>query len=1054
MRKKSMVAIACVLVAGVCAAETISLEGEWRFELDRGDTGVWQRWFTRDLNERIQLPGALQHQGFGDDITVQTQWTGGSGVEQWMQPKYEEYRQPGNIMIPFFLQPEKHYVGTAWYQREIEIPDEWTGRRVVLSLERAHWETQVWVNETLIGSNDSLSVPHVYDLGTELDPGVHRLSIRVDNRLIVNVGARAHSVSDETQGNWNGLIGELTLTSTSPVWIDDAQVFPDLATKSARVEVAIGNSTGMPGEGVVRIGEIEKPVRWSETGGEVKIDMAFGEVDLWDEFNPALQRLDITLSGDQADDRMEVVFGMREITTRDGQFLLNGRPIFLRGTLECCIFPLTGYPSMDVDAWKRIIRICQEHGLNHIRFHSWCPPKAAFIAADEMGFYLQVEPGAWTTLGAGWPVDQWLYEEAERMVKEYGNHPSFLLMAAANEPHGTEARDRWLGEWVTHWKKAAPRQLHAGGSGWPVIPENEFQVIVGVRGPKGWHGRDYRDDIRRVREPVIVHEMGQWCAYPDFDQIPKFTGPLQPNNLRIFRTSLERSGMLHQAKDFLMASGRLQVLCYKEEIEAALRTPGMAGIHLLALHDFPGQGTALVGMLDAFWDSKPYSTPEVFRRFYNTTVPLVRLQRRTWSSDETLEAEVEIAHFGAAPLEAARPYWKLVDRDGRVVAGDEWSDRTIPLGQGISLGRIRLPLQQLDAPRAYRLVVGLEDTPFENDWDVWIYSSDVSGETGDVLVSRSLDEAARRRLAAGGRVLLLLEETGPENQKLTFEPVFWNRFMWQRRPEQTLGMWIDSAHPALAQFPTDDFQNWQWHEIVTEGYGIVLDELPSELQPIVQPIDDWNSNRKLGLVFEMQVGPGKLLVCAADLTNDLASRPAARQLRASLVSYAGSDAFDPNIAVDENELVSVLAGRSQDTWGELDARVIEVSSEDSRFPASNVLDGNPDTIWHTRWQPQPDPMPHHLVIDLGRDVQLRGLRYLPRQNMARGRWAECQVFAKSDTIGWDAPVASVRLENNAQWQTIDFGMNIRARYLKVSIHSEVGNRPIASAAGIELILAE
>ncbi len=1061
MKKSLITVIQIALLVGAYAAETIPLDGEWRFALDCADSGIAEKWFERNLEDRIHLPGALQNQGFGDDITADTQWTGGSGVRQWFHPKYERYRQADNIKIPFFLQPEKHYVGTAWYQRDIEIPAKWRGRRVVLTLERAHWKTQVWLDDKPLGSCDSLAVPHVYDLGTAFAPGRHRLSIRVDNRLIVDIGPRAHSVSDETQGNWNGLIGRLSLSSTSPVWIDEAQAYPDLRRKIVRVRVRIGNVTGRAGQGLLEIGDVSQRVSWSAQGSETEVEVLVDNTKLWDEFNPILQRLDISLNGDQADDRREVVFGLREISTRERELILNGRPLFLRGTLECCIFPLTGYPPTDVESWRRIINICKEHGLNHIRFHSWCPPEAAFVAADEMGFYYQVEIGAWTKVGDGQLVDQWLYDEAGRIIKAYGNHPSFLLMAHGNEPHKCDNRENWLGEWVNYWKKAEPRRLHTSGSGWPIIPENQFHVPPAPRGSKGWQGGDYCKDIAQMSVPVIVHEMGQWCAYPDFGQISRFTGPLKANNLEIARAFLRESGMLQQARDFLMASGKLQVLCYKEEIEAALRTPGIAGVQLLDLHDFPGQGTALVGVLDAFWESKPYCTPGEYRRFYNTTVPLVRLNRRTWNKDETLEAEVEIAHFGAAPMKAAHPYWKVTDKKGRVAVGGKFPVQTVPIGQGTVLGTITLPLAGLSSPDQYKLAVGLEGTPFENDWHFWVYPSGASAETADLLVTDKLDEATRRRLVTGSRTVLFLQKSGTGNQKLTFEPVFWNRFMWQRRPEQTLGLLIDSSHPALADFPTEYFQDWQWHEIVTRGYGIVLDDFPQALQPIVQPIDDWNSNRKLGLVFEVKVGKGKLLICAADLSNNLKTRASARQLRASLLAYAASEAFNPEIEVDAEKLSAVLKGGLLD--GELNpttlarlagARVTGYSSEETQFPATNVIDENPNSFWHTNWHPQPDPLPHHLIIDLGRGIDLKGIKYLPRQDMENGRWADCEVFAGSDRDVWGAPIASVRLKNIPQWQSIIFKSSVQARYLKVLIKSEVRDRPFASAAELDIILAE
>ena len=439
-------------------ADRLSLAGQWRFQLDREDAGVKERWFERSLDQRIALPGALQNQGFGDDITVDTKWTGEVGVEAWRNgPQYAKYRQTGNIKVPFFLQPEKHYVGAAWYQRDVEIPAAWQGKRVVLSLERPHWETRVWLDGREIGTNTSLSTSHCYDLGTSLASGKHSLTIRVDNRVIVNVGAWAHSVTDHTQGNWNGMVGQLELRATSPVWIEDAQVYPDVAGNSARVKVQIGNATGRTGQGTLTIGRYNQSVAWDAQGAAAELKVVLGyEAKPWDEFHPMLQKLSLQLKGTDADDQRTVRFGLREISTEGKQFVLNGHPAFFRGTLECCIFPLTGYPPTDVAAWKKVIGACKAHGLNLIRFHSWCPPEAAFVAADELGFYFQVECAVWSNPGEDKVLGEWLYAESERIVRAYGNHPSFLLLTHGNEPSGKN-RDEFLAGWVNFWKQRDPR---------------------------------------------------------------------------------------------------------------------------------------------------------------------------------------------------------------------------------------------------------------------------------------------------------------------------------------------------------------------------------------------------------------------------------------------------------------------------------------------------------------------------------------------------------------------------------------------------------------------
>ena len=1044
----------CAQAAGV-QADHISLAGQWRFQLDREDAGVKERWFERSLEQRIQLPGALQNQGFGDDITVDTKWTGEVGRDAWLKdPQYAKYRQPGNIKVPFFLQPEKHYVGAAWYQRDVEIPAAWQGKRVVLSLERTHWETRLWLDRREIGTNTSLSTPHGYDLGTGLAPGKHSLTIRVDNRLIVNVGTWAHSVTDHTQGNWNGMVGQLELRATSPVWIEDVQVYPNARRNAAAVEVRIGNATGKAGVGTLTIGRQSQPVAWDERGGAAQAYIVLGDnAKPWDEFHPVLQNLSLRLKGPQGDDQRTITFGLREIGTKDKQFILNGQPAFFRGTLECCIFPLTGYPPTDVPSWKRVILACKAHGLNLIRFHSWCPPEAAFIAADELGFYFQVECAVWSNPGEDKALGEWLYAESERIVRAYGNHPSFLLLTHGNEPSGKN-RDEFLAGWVSFWKQRDPRRLVTSGSAYPQLPENQYHVYYPCRGPHGWLGKDYRQDVQALSVPAVVHEMGQWCVYPNFDEVRKYTGPLKPKNFDIFRDSLAEHGMLDQWRDFLHASGKLQALCYKEEIEAALRTPGIGGFELLDLHDFPGQGTALVGVLDPFWESKGYITPTQYRRFCNTTVPLARVLKRVWTTDETFSAEVEVAHFDPTPLENAVTTWKLVSANGKTLARGEFAPRTIPLGQGTPLGHIEVSLAQLDAPQAGKLVVGLKGTPYENDWNVWIYPTKAGAEVPtDVLITPDLDVTALARLDAGGRVLLLPPRLSRQHPRLGFEPIFWNRYMFHTQERQTLGLLCDPRHPALARFPTESFQDWQWDGIVTRAQGMVLDGLPSELRPIVQVIDDWNTNRRLGLIWECRVGRGKLLVCSADLSKDLEKRPAARQLRASLLSYMAGKGFNPKVPVSKDELARLVEPTQASNLVRLGARVIEADSEDSANGnvAAHAIDGDPGSIWHTRWQPTNDPMPHHLTIDLGRAVTLRGITYLPRQDMDNGRIAECEIYCSTEPNSWAAPVAKVNWPNTETLQSVTFPQPVKARYLKLVARSEVNGQPFASIAELDVL---
>jgi len=1031
------------------ADDAISLAGGWRFELDRKDAGITEKWFERSLPDHIQLPGAIQNQGVGDPITPDTEWTGAVSDAVWKtNPRYASYRKPGNVKIPFFLQPQRHYVGPAWFQREIDIPSSWRGKRIALSLERVHWEASAWIDGRYVGSGECLSTPDVFDLGCGLAPGSHTLTIRVDNRLLVDVGVLAHSVTDHTQGNWNGVVGSIELRATSPVWIDDVQAYPDVANRRVRLVARIGNDTAKPGKGTLSFGSKEVPVSWTPEGATAEATLDLGhQARTWDEFSPAMSHVLVRLSGDSADDERDVAFGLREIkATPDRYFAINGRKTFLRGTLECCIFPLTGYPPTEVESWKRIIRICKAYGLNHIRFHSWCPPEAAFEAADELGFYFSVEVAAWTRVGDGGPVDAWLYREASRILKAYGNHPSFVLMPYGNEPNGPRM-ESWLSDWVRHWRETDPRRLYTSASGWPMLAGNQYDVSAGARGPWGWLGRDYAAAVQGRDIPYVVHEMGQWCAYPDLAEIAKYTGPLKNTSFQIARDSLTAHGLLEQWPAFLQASGKLQLLCYKEEIEAALRSPGIAGFQLLDLHDYPGQGTALVGVLDPFWNTKGYASSDQFSRFCGPTVPLVRLTRRTWTTAETLSCDVEIAHFGPEPLHAARVYWKLLNDRGAQVFGGEFPPQEIPIGRGTAIGRVRVDFTSLSAPGAYRLVVGIAGTKIVNDWNLWVYPAKTRAQPGGIKIVRVFDESARKDLEAGKSLLLETTRLPSEDPKGSFTPVFWNRIWFPSQPCTTLGLLCDARHPALKLFPTDINSDWQWEPIATKSRCVIMDGMPKDLSPIVGWIDDWNTNRRLGLIFECRAGKGRLLVCAADLDGS----PSGRQLRTSLLAYMASPSFKLATPLSLDVLTNAL-GFKPSAIESLGARVLSVDSEDTAHGnlAANAIDADPDTIWHTKWDPTPDPMPHTLVLDLGRAVALKGMTYLPRQDMSNGRIAEAQIWCSAGPGQWVLE-ASPKWPDSNRLQTVLFPKPVWARYLKIVALSEVHGNPFASIAEIDVI---
>ena len=1006
--------LAC-LVSPALAMDSIDLSGRWKFAPDMTDSGLAATPEQWRFPDSIQLPGQVAAQGFGEKPSMATQWTGVG----WRYPElFKEWQAPDNFKIPFFLQPPRRYVGPAWYQREIEIPAGWAGKHTLLHLERVHWQSTVWVDGKEIGRCNSLGTPHECDLGP-LPPGKHVLTLRIDNRIVdVNPGYLAHSVTDHTQGNWNGAVGRIELRPVAPLHVHEARIEPSFAGKSVKVIVTANtNGTGKVTAKVRYAGPLRdhfesETVSAELTDGRAELTLPMNrEPRAWNEFTPHLYQAEVTLESVGEKDVCRETFGFRDLGKKDGRLAINGRPIFLRGTLECCIFPLTGYPPTDVAAWRRIVKICKAHGLNHMRFHSWCPPEAAFIAADEEGFYFQVEASAWASnggaeIGSGMPLDDWIDVETARMIREYGNHPSFLMMAYGNEPGGPNYR-QWLQEYVARWKAKDARRFWTTAAGWPLMPGSDYHNMPEPR-IQGW-GQGMRSLINAEAPrtdfdwsnhvkahpdaPFVSHEVGQWCVYPNYEETRKYTGFFKANNFEVFQEMAHRNGLLPQAKDFLKASGKLQTLCYKHDLEAALRTPGFGGIQLLDLHDFPGQGTALIGVLDPFWKSKGYVTVEEYARFAGPVVPLARLKKMTWQTDETLEADLQLFHFDLADFKGLEPTWKLMGGK-TIVAQGTLPARDLAAGGLYDLGTIRVPLDQIKAPAQLKLTVGARGQKFDNDWDLFVYPASVPAKAPrNVTITHSLDEAMAA-LDEGKTVLWTPPSSEVKDDPARplvagFSTIFWNTAWTEWQPPHTLGILCNPKHLALAKFPTDFHSNWQWWELQKDARPFILTK-HHELRPVVQLIDDWVTHRKLGYVFEAKVGQGRLLACSFDLDSDLDHRNVARQMRASLLAYVASDRFAPKLAMTKDDLKPLVT--EPPMLKKLGAK-ISASNEEPGYPAAQAMDGNPTTIWHTEYSTRQPALPHDLTVTLPQATTISALLLTQRRDLApNGQFAEIEIL--------------------------------------------------------------
>ncbi|MFC1497134.1 sugar-binding domain-containing protein [Verrucomicrobiota bacterium] len=951
------VALIFSILQPACLADEdrINLAGKWKFQIDPDDKGISEAWFNKELAKPINLPGSLQEQGYGNDLSTNTPWVAHIKVDKFFQAKeFDKWRKPESFGLPYFLNPKKHYIGPAWYQRSFDIPPDHFQKRYELVLERTHIATTVWLNGNKIGVQDSIASTHRYNLTSHIKVGTKNvLTIRVDNPPIIAVN-RSHTITDHTQTAWNGIIGEIAVHITDQVWIKQVKVIPDIAKKTAKVIIDIGNDYEHVGTVDIAIDAdspehdpelLTKTVTMDGIDKTVEIDYPLGEgLRLWDEFDPYLYNVSIDLSSDddaQFYDGKIIRTGFRDIRVKDLQMTVNGRSIFLRGTLDCAIFPLTAYPPMEIAEWKRILKTYKEYGLNHVRFHSWCPPDAAFVAADELGLYLQPEM-VWAVgpdgkLGIGKYLDDWVWNESERIVAEFGNHPSFTHFAVGNElasvKRGKENITRqWLEKWIEHWKNKDARRLYASASGWPSTPNSQFHIPMQPRLHRWVEGMkarlisqkpesmsDYSQYINK--HPLIGHESCQFMAFPDFSIIPKINGSLRPTNYEILKHAFDISKVSDQEQDFLMAAGKLQVLCHKEEFEAALRTPNFGGTQILSIYDFTGQGTSMCGVLDGLCNPKPYVTAEEYRRFCSEIVPLARLEKYTWTSDETFAARIDLAQYGPKDLKDAVLTWQLITADGKKLAGGKLKTKSVPTGNVHQIGTVKAPLASIIEAVKAKLTVSLAGTSYNNSWDLFFCPAKVSVDVpSEVVVVRELDDAAKKALANGGKVLLLIDpkkvsgDRRPTHRKandkdiqvaMGFSPMFWNVAWTYWQPPHTLGLLMKHDHPLFKKFPTDYHSNWQWWDLVHNGGAMILENMPLDLKPIVQVIDNYYTNRKLGLAFEARVGKGKLFVCSIDLDTDLDQRPVARQFRHSILQYMAGKEFAPVTKLSVEDVISL-----------------------------------------------------------------------------------------------------------------------------------------------------
>lgn len=843
-----------------------------------------------------------------------------------------------------FLTDPYRFEGCAVYGRTVTLSPKNPDSEIFLVLERTR-TSYVWVNGKKAGTANSLCTSHRYDITKLAVNGENNIIIVIDNVSCPVPGG--HMTSQDTQTNWLGITGSIFIEFRNPLRFENIRITPDVKSKTITV-----NGTIVGGDSITLTAEANgfKPKTVSLTSENPCFVYEMPNAELWSEHNPVVYTMKITSDGDT----VKVPFGMRTFGTRGTDFLLNGEKIHLRGKHDGMIFPMTGAAPTDTEGWLTVMKTAKEHGINHYRFHTCCPPDAAFRAADRLGIYMEPELPFWGTVEDEITEgQQYLIDEGFRILDEFANHPSFFAMSLGNELWGSKERlDAILGG----YKKHDPRPLYTQGSNnfqfWPCVLDND-DFFVGVRfskerlfrgsyamcdAPLGHIQTDapnsdytYDEHIRPASVnseqgsggtieiqygtgvktvsvgdsgefisavPVVSHEVGQYFMYPDYGEINKYTGVLKPYNLEIFRERLEKAGLGKLADKYFRASGRFAAECYKNEIETALRSKELSGFQLLDIQDFSGQGTALVGVLNAFMESKGVITSVEWRSFCSDRVILGCLPKFVFAAGEKVSMPVKLYQYAAKADTDPTAEIRLS------VGGETAAEYTVSAkgsfkGGLFDLGTADVVMPECDTPKKVTLTINCKDIC--NKYILWVYPPVKKSNHENVLVTSGW-KAAKAALAEGKRVLFMPEGLdGTNSVEGTYCTDFWNYPMFRSISESmkkpvpvgTLGLLIDKNHPALAEFPSESYSTAQWYDIVSNSRTVILDGLG--IDPIVRTIDNCERNHSLGTVFEVKTGGGKLLVCSAILNGDSSAKESlpCAQLLKSLSDYAASEDFKP-----------------------------------------------------------------------------------------------------------------------------------------------------------------
>ena len=905
----------------------IPLKGPWEFRRDATSVGEQHGWHkgNGEFQDRIQVPGAPQAQGFGEPTE----------------------------------KVKTHFGGPFWVRRTFALPKLDAEQRVWLRVGGVQPAARIYLNGSCVGYTKSSRTQQRVDVTDLVRPGAKNLvAVKICKYPEVRLDG-LWELQEFASASCTGIYGQISCEITGRVSLIDAYVRPELATGSVQVSFDLSEPPAMPlacslqvtdGRGVQ--GEIHMDIPTGQTHAEATVRLE--TFTTWTPDHPKLYMLEVTLADTRdgvAIDKAGIQFGMREIAVKGRRFYLNGSPVFLRFFGDDHSYPKTLFAPADKNWFVPRLKLARQYGMNGVKSCVETLTQEYVEAADEVGLLVVQEmPFGLSGLRENRHViderfRRYYSEELDGLVKVSRNHASVIAYSMSSElefPKQTQESFDFFGrDLVEQTRKLAPHALVVDCTG--SYAPHSLETAKGKRStdfyvPTVHKGMLNRPDIETDGlRPVLLHEYNWWGCYPDSTAREQFEKTqIRPYWLEALVRSARENGQEELLPLYHRNSLWLQALCRKEGVEFARLHPNVEGYILWLLIDFQW---ASEGLLDDFWKPKNVSPREFLKSNGDTVVLLPNDGNRCLKMGEQTEVALAVSHYGERPIAGGELRWKLS-------GGPASQSGTLPMpelkpGQLAPVGAATFTPAGAAEAYKFELEVALHhgsEILNTNNWSFWTFP-EVGRELHDlvqdgpagkmtehgaffrigparaesippaarVVIAETVDQALAEYLEAGGRCLLFPREavintTGPYYQ--VFRTIPWNR--GDRGNSGT----VISRHPALEGFPHEGRCDLQFLRMIQGFCAMDFGPLVGcDVEPIVRVIDHYRANRNIAYMLQFKVGRGRALATSLGGLRQARECIEARVLLDRLIDYAGSDRFEPSAEVPPDEFHRLFRAR-------------------------------------------------------------------------------------------------------------------------------------------------